>query len=270
MEKVSNAAALEIICGWKWEGWTGWADHSEFGPITRSLSEIVNELAFHWHGDSPNEVLSLLASGELVASGNYNWRAYRSRQALQHESSGPIPAAKWQFLLDTIAERLRAGWDECYSPVVQLEKLELGTTDRDDLAWRDNRFSTAFNAGDEDSWHPDYYEEWFSAWNIEIRPARLDTIALDALPALEQPTIELNKGGAPRQYDWERAVAAIVFKWADQGSWQPASKADVKNALADWFSEGGQHPSESLLKGRAKWLFEEFHLRNGEADNLAA
>ncbi len=71
-------------------------------------------------------------------------------------------------------------------------------------------------------------------------------------------------------YDWERAVAAIVFQWADEGSWQPASQADVKNKLAEWFAAKGEYPSDSLLKTRGRWLFEEFQRRNGEADNFAA
>ncbi len=151
-----------------------------------------------------------------------------------------------------------------------MKELDLGDAEKDDWAWRDNRFAIAANAGDGDAWMPDYFEEWFSAWNIEVSPARADVVTLEALPASETPAVEQNRGGAPRQYDWERAAAAVVFKWAEEGSWQPASQADVVKALADWFAIEDRHPSPNSLKEHARWLFKEFQRRNGEANNLAA
>jgi len=101
-----------------------------------------------------------------------------------------------------------------------------------------------------------------------VSPAESAATTSDIQP---KPTaIEQNKGGRPPVYDWERAVAAIVFQWADEGSWQPASQADVKNKLAAWFSQRNEHPADSSLKTRAKWLFEEFQGRSGEVENPAA
>jgi len=81
---------------------------------------------------------------------------------------------------------------------------------------------------------------------------------------------EANKGGAPAKYEWERAAAAIVFQWADEGSWQPATQADVRKRLAAWFAQRDQYPSDSMVKERARWLFEEFQRRAQGDDNLAA
>ena len=98
----------------------------------------------------------------------------------------------------------------------------------------------------------------------------LPALAVSVGPALPPQDVKRNEGGRPPVYDWERAVAAIVFQWADDGSWQPVSQADVKNKLAEWFASDRKYPSDSLLKSRARWLYEEFQRRNGEANNFAA
>lgn len=89
-------------------------------------------------------------------------------------------------------------------------------------------------------------------------------------PAICEKSPERNKGGAPRKYDWERVCAAIIFQWADEGSWQPRTQAEVRGRLANWFSDRNQYPADSSLKERARWLFEEFRLRNGEDNNRTA
>lgn len=125
---------------------------------------------------------------------------------------------------------------------------------------------------------PAYEVERTTLYQVELRNAELGSlpphVAMRVAPApaadpQPQP-VKRNEGGRPPVYDWERAVAAIVFQWADEGSWQPASQADVKNKLAEWFAAKGEYPSDSLLKTRARWLFEEFQRRNGEANNFAA
>lgn len=124
---------------------------------------------------------------------------------------------------------------------------------------------------------PEYEVERTTLYQVELRnavPGSLSppaAVRVAAPPAADcQPqAIRRNEGGRPPLYDWERAVAAIVFQWADEGTWQPTSQADVKNKLAEWFSVKGQYPSDSLLKGRARWLFEEFQRRNGEVNNFA-
>ena len=270
MENDGDAAALAIIGGWEWEGWSGWDDHSEFGPITRSLSDAVNKLAFDGHPDAATAMLSLLADGRLVAAGRYRWRAYRNGH-YRAEESGDIPARHWKALQAGLTSPRGSGWGV---PKVKFYMLDGQDDDSEypiaEWAWEHNRFSAVQPGDGKKLFEHGYSEEIFDAWDIEIRLALPQVVAPKATPLLEGPTIEANKGGAPRQYDWERAVAAIVFKWADEGSWRPASKADVKSKLADWFSTLDQHPSESLLKDRARWLFDEFQRRNGEADNLAA
>lgn len=122
---------------------------------------------------------------------------------------------------------------------------------------------------------PEYEVERTTLYQVELRNAEAEQPTVVNLASVSNVTFQpdnkrRNPGGRPPTYDWERAVAAIVFQWADEGSWQPASQADVKNKLASWFSQRDEHPSDSLLKTRAKWLFEEFQRRSGEVENPAA
>lgn len=124
------------------------------------------------------------------------------------------------------------------------------------------------------SLHPAYEVERTTLYQVELRNAEVGSLlppaAVRVAPVPQPQAVKRNEGGRPPIYDWERAVAAIVFQWADEGSWQPASQADVKNKLAEWFAAKSEYPSDSLLKTRARWLFEEFKHRNSEANNFAA
>ena len=143
-----------------------------------------------------------------------------------------------------------------------------------------NRISNLWTTGEatcEWSLDPAYDVERTTLYQVELRNAEAESLPSPAAVKAantsvdSQPqAIKCNTGGRPPVYEWEQAVAAIVFQWADEGSWQPASKADVKNKLAEWFAAKGQYPSDSLLKPRARWLFEEFQRRNGEVNNFAA
>lgn len=125
---------------------------------------------------------------------------------------------------------------------------------------------------------PQYDVERTTLYRVELRNAEVGSLQTSAaMEAVSGPgndsqpkAITRNEGGRPPLYDWERAVAAIVFQWADEGSWHPTSQADVKNKLAEWFAANELYPAESSLKGRARWLFEEFQRRSGEVDNLSS
>lgn len=251
--------ALAIIKSWGWDH----ADHRfDFQvPVMISLSEAINRLAMEGHGDAPGAVLSLLAAGKLVATGSYRWKLFRSDH-FSRESVGPIPASRWQTLNAGCAS-IKGGREQ-----VTLRLLNEGWTDSieasADWGWTWDRFSTAEVGGGQ--WlDQGYFEETFSAADIELRPADCE-----AQDERSRAATEPNKGGAPAKYDWERAVASIAFQWADEGSWQPMLQTEVKERLMAWFAERDQYPSDSLLKERARWLFDEFRQRAAEADNLAA
>lgn len=260
-----DSEALAIIHNW---GWDGSDPRFEFHvPMMISLSEAVNRLAMEGHADPADAMLSLLADGKLEATGSYRWKKYRNDH-FYRDGVGPIPVARWAVLKATIAQR-----DYLSSkPEITLPMLHEDWAARKEPSaewnWSGDWFSTAQKSGG-DWLNHDYFEETFSAADIEVRPSDAYAPASE-LEAPSAAATDRKKGGAPAKYDWERAVASIVFQWADEGSWQPAMQTDVKNRLADWFAERGEHPSDSLLKERARWLFQEIQRRDSEADNLAA
>ena len=103
MDDKGGAAALAIMNGWKWEGlFRNYLGNYELGPISLSLSNAVNKLAFDGHPEAAGAILSLLASGALAATGNYSWRAYRNGH-YQRSGSDHIPARHWQALQEGLA-----------------------------------------------------------------------------------------------------------------------------------------------------------------------
>lgn len=260
-----TAGALATLRTWDWTRWD--YDFHEAVPRSRTLSETVNSLAMSGHADPPGALLQLLCDGKLIASGDYQWRASRNgHEYSKAEGGSPIPQAWWRLLKAGLAARdWRAG------NTISLPLLNVADASRAELAWEHDRITVAIADGlpwslDDDD---DYAEEYISAYAIEVHCPNAGNDICEA-PASQPLAIEHNKGGAPSKYDWERAVAAIVFQWADEGSWHPATKADVKNRFAEWFAARNEHPSETSLKERARWLFEEFQRHSGEADNLAA
>jgi hypothetical protein len=260
MEAIEcKEAALNIIESWGWDHADPRFDFKV--PVMISLSEAINRLAMEGHVDAPGAVLSLLAGGELVATGSYRWKKFHGDE-FSRDSIGPIPAARWQALREACLS------DNCGKKQVTLHLLNEGWTEtkqpRAEWTWARDRFSTTEAGGG--LWLDEgYFEEMFSAADIELRPAPRQTREVEAQLKAHPKT-----GGAPAKYDWERAVAAIAFQWAEEGSWQPITQSEVKERLAAWFAERDEYPSDSMLKERARWLFAEFRRRAQEVDNLAA
>ena len=259
-----SAGALSIIERWGW-------DHAdprfEFHvPVMVPISDAINRLAMEWHHDPAGTVLKLLAAGKLQATGHYRWKKYRDGH-FQWEGTGAIPVRRWEVLQD--------GCESNHPAKENLVELHLiggdwneGKEPRADWSWKGDRFSTAESSSGD--WLDEgYFEEFYSVTDIEVRPAESECGSTPT-DALRDSAIERSRGGAPAKYDWERAIAAIVFQWADDGTWQPEQQSEVKKRLFSWFAEQDQYPSDSLLKERARWLFAEFQRRRGEASNIAA
>lgn len=261
MDILGDDEALAIIQSWGWDRY----DHRfEMDvPIMMPLSEAINRLAMEGHVNPATAILSLLADGRLVSTGSYSWKRYRDGN-YQRDGIGEIPARRWDSLKEGLAQRSKTFGRNEVTLHLMYEDWNEHKEERADWTWAADRFATAEASGGH-YLSSGYFEETYVACDIEVRPSE---IAIDDAPPLG--VTAHSKGGAPAKYDWERAVAAIVFQWADEGCWQPEMQADVKKRLADWFAEQDLHPSESMLKERARWLFAEFQRRNGKADNLAA
>lgn len=265
MDALSDdEAALTIIETW---GWGRDTRFDEYVPLTIPISDAINRLAMEGHNNPANSIVSLLANSRLVSTGSYIWKKYQNG-LYQRDGIGQIPSRRWAALKGGLDEP----WESFGPNEVTLQAIDGNWNEREEVRanweWRYDRFSTAETSGG-NTFDSGYFEETYAACDIEVRPA--DTNDTEIAPYTDAlPPAERNKGGAPSKYDWERAVAAIVFQWADDGPWHPTSQAEVKNKLADWFADRDEQPSESLLKDRARWLFAEFQRRNSKADNLVA
>ena len=271
---MTDDNALEIVKGWDW----GYYDPDGFMHQKNiCLSDVVNKLAMEGVVNPPHTLLELLASGHLIAEGTWLWHAYRLTEHYQHESNGIIPNARWKYALDVVETLDTLPRRVSYDPQVNLKEVGQGMTDKFYWNWRNNEFAIA----DADTLFvhgmDEYHEEWFAAREIQVclsyiwwedfdprlceHDAAISPKQLIAVSKNLVPTQGKNKGGRPPSYDWEQAVAAIVFKWSDDGNWQPASQADIVRALGDWFGARNDVPSDSLLKLRAKWLYPLFEQR---------
>jgi hypothetical protein len=256
-----SGAALAIIENW---GWDRSDPRFEFEvPLMMPLSEVINRLAMEGHPDAPRATLSLLATGKLGATGSYQWKAFRNGH-FQREGIGPIPVRRWMVLKDGYDNRDPTNGNEITLSLMGGDWD--GTKEsRAEWDWNSDRFSTA-EKSDGHCFDAGYSEEIYRAADIELRPASADGSDGDR-NCPRQSVAERNRGGAPTKYDWEQAVAAVVFEWSDDGTWTPASQADVSNKLASWFAKRDEHPSDSALKERARWLFREFQCRATEGNN---
>lgn len=253
----SAAAALAIVRGWEWEGWSGFYEHATYGPITRSLSDAVNKLAFDGQPDAAGAMLSLLASGALTATGSYSWRAYR-RGRYEHSGTDDIPARRWQALQKGLALPRCEDWGP---PRVKFELLDGFDSDTEysvsEWAWKENRFSTAQPGDEKLLFESDTSEELFLAWEIEIRPPPAENDD-PAASAPQPPAIERYIGRPPK-WDWEGAMAHVVAvaNTPDGLETGPGAQAAIERLIADWFTRASKDagaPSESEVRKRASCI----------------
>ncbi len=255
----AEGGVLATIKSWNWTTYD--PETTKPCPVRRALSEVVNKLAYSGYSNPANTLLELLKNGDLVAVGHYHWREYDCREYYQRQEYDIIPAFRWEMLSTLMDELDKNVYEQLYPTHVELSRIGLGRTRKLIWNWRDSQFAWAVNG---DDYGLEETEEFFAVSDIAIEaPQNLDQVVHEEKITSSQ-ICKPHSGGRPPKYDWERAVAAIVFRWADEGSWQPKSQADVQRRLADWFAENGEVPADSALKPRAKWLFDDFQKRNSE------
>lgn len=243
-------AALKAMREWQWLRCD--PDGNPFPP-SLGLNLAVSRLAMAGQKRPQSAVLTLLCNGELLATGDYRWRKYQWGNLFYLEGANAnIDQTQWQKLADAIAdERRQFANNEWPCPTVDLEKLELENCDVHDWAFGDNRFSTALCPPDTASHDPTYFEEWFSAWDIEVVPRDLG----DVDPENEEPA--KLKSGRPAAYDWLEATNAI---WAKLYGNEliPQVQADIERALILHLRKGDAEPGQSTVRPFAKAIWEKF------------
>ncbi len=226
--------------------------NNEEVPQALEIDHVVGKIAMLGYDNPEREFLILLEQGVLVGMGHCQWTAYIDSQKYVSAGHELISSTRWRVLLNRYDEKHNAMVDGTYEPTMLVPSLSPEKLPKFRWEWRDRWFSTLAldDAGN---------TEHFEAYDIILSLVKDRAISNGA------PQMPSNaKGGRPKVYDWEKAVAGVVFRWADSGTWQPRSQADVQRALADWFADKGATPSDSLLKERARWLHKEFESREPE------
>lgn len=239
-------AALRTMRQWQWFR----CDPDGF-PLSAalSLSVVVNRLAMGGQPRPQSAVLTLLCQGDLLSTGDYNWKKYQWGSHFYLEgTSASLDQRQWKNLSELIADEQRKfEEDEWPSKFVDLEKLGMMKCDVYEWVFSSSRFTTGTRPPDTSSYDPAYFEEWFSAWDIEVWPRVVDS---------PDPEIESAdpKSGRPAVYDWLEATNAIWAKLYGN-ELKPKSQADIERALILHLKNG---PGESTVRPFAKAIWEKF------------
>jgi hypothetical protein len=212
----SAASALEILRGWQWGYFD--PDHCWHGRSIE-LAEVVNRLAFQGHNSPISAVLRLLCEGKITAICSYRWLKYQ--HSVRYEISEHmeyLDKSKWQTLARML-EYEQQMLDDCEwgSPTTNLPKLEL--KDCEPVEWEPslNRCAYAACPPDTSTFDPTYYEEFFSADEIEIKHVFEE-------PAEENFDTEYSEEQRPLNHNPHLSQAELT-KWWD-------SKAEVRDLLS--------------------------------------
>lgn len=240
--------ALELMRKWQWV-------RHDFDGIPQpglDLSEVVNRLAMQGEPSPHKAVLSLLCRGNLIAVGDFKWRKFQWGNFFQREGSWEeLAMTQWLTLQTAIEDEQRelAGGGFPFM-TVDLEKL--GLLDCSAYEWKfgDNRFSTAQCPPDTPVRDKSYFEEWFSAWNLEIR--LLDKGADGLGHGAQHEAVEAAPLGRPLAAWWPDFVAELVAYTVEVGlpagighQGQSEVIKDVSKRLQE---RGKEEPSRSQIQ----------------------
>ncbi|WP_227339756.1 hypothetical protein [Sphingopyxis sp. P8] len=252
---VEDSRALEVLRTWQW---LFYGPDGYKSPVEMGLGEAVSRLALEGVPNAHRAMLRLLCRNEVTASGFFRWRKYQWGNYYSLEGSNEVLVPnRWQVLADAISEEAQALKNhEFPASFVNLEKLELTDCDIYEWAYLDNRFSTAICPPETASTDRDYFEEWYSAWDISIYP-RFPAVEDFCDDDSDVSTPVANRGGRPAVADWESAALEIAGRYY-RGDLKPKTIADVSRELAGWLGSQDVYPSDSAIRLHAKGIFDAF------------
>ncbi|MEO9834883.1 MAG: hypothetical protein ABJL57_11990 [Hyphomonas sp.] len=272
---ASAKTALEIMRGWEW----GFIDYDgKLVAYGNALNVVVSKLGMAGLAQPHEAVLSLLCHGDLVARGDFHWQKYDggSRHRLRSAASIIIPH-QW-ITIASIIETERKQLSEGKRALKPLDLPRLGMTKCPayDWAFNENRIGTASRSAGDPEVDDNNVEEWFSAWEIEVWPRSIfDGESETPSGAVPSP---LNKGGAPRKWDWDGAMlhlAALAHHEVDGllcSDGRDPNQSDIAGILLSWFIDNGdKSPQNSQLRHYGKRFVSELNaIKMRDASNPKA
>ena len=217
MTETDQAAisALSIMQKWQWI--SGDPDGNTW-PLWKDISEAISRLAMEGIEHPRNIMIALLQSGEMVAQGRYRWRKYQWGSTYRiEEFNSPINPRNWRILADIIEEERL----EFASPggflleSVELKKLGEESCYPFECDFENNRFSTALCPPDLEPYDKSYFEEGFDAWDIEVRPAKLE-FEFDEWE-IEKAEPAVSRGGRPPAKWWPDFAEELAMFIHEEG-----------------------------------------------------
>lgn len=246
-------AALETLRDWEWRRCD--PDGVPFHP-GMELNYVISRLALEGLTGPDEAVLNLLCRGDLVARGCYRWRRYQSGNFYQLEGVNEIlKPLRWQHLAGLISDE----WEQLAGPgwpdaVVNLEKLNMTKCPIYEWEFSDNRFATATCAKNMFVEERGYFEEWFSAWELEVWPNDTEPDTLDDDHEPEPARLGVNKGGRPTAANWEAAALEFAGRYY-KGDFKPTDASEVAKALTEWLAAQNRYPANSTIQHHASVIF---------------
>ena len=260
-EAETAQAALKTMRKWNW---LEYDFHGMPVPTSLDLSLVVNRLAMVGLPRPQSVVLTLLCQGDMLSSGDYNWRKYQSGSHFNLEDvNSNLSQRQWITLKNLIFDKERMLEElEWHSDTIDLDRLELKKCDVFQWEFNQNRFTIAVCPPDVAPFDPDYFEEWFSAWDIVVRLRSLQEPDSDVQPvsADQNKTMDSpvsSKRGRPVAYDWLEATNSIWAKLYGN-ELKPQTQADIEKALMQHLRRGDIEPGESTVRPFAKAIWEKF------------
>ncbi len=242
-------AALSIMRRWRWLT----CDPDGY-PLTHTieLNEAINRLAMEGQPKPHSAILNLLCLGDLVAVGDYSWKKYQWGNYFQHEDySAELHANQWQTLYNLIEDEQREleghGWPFAS---VELEKLGMKDCSKYEWSFNDNRFTTALLPPETSVSDSLYFEEWFSAWSIEIRLRQFESP--EVAEALGVRPFDARTAGRPLAAWWPDFVAELVAYTVEvglpEGIGHQGQSEVIREVCSRLQARGKEEPSRSQIQ----------------------
>lgn len=267
------AAVLGIMQGWQWSYYD---PDGGYHHRTKELSLVANLLAMDGISRPHVALLTLLSKGELSALADFRWQKYEGGHHYYLEGTSETLKPKRWLTLSNLIDDERRTIQEGNFLLDHVKLTKIGQGECYPYSWEvgNNSFSTSLCPPDTPAHSASYYEEWFSAWNIEVWPVQQpwEGVEIDSTP--QPAAIPKSAGGAPRKWNWDGALlhlAALAHHTPDglfRSDGTDPNQSDIARHLETWFvATTGSSPENSQLRDYGKRFVTELNALKLKAAN---